>query len=54
MEGFAAGDVRGNRWMQDTLELRKTDSLKHKVNLTGGNWLIEAEDIDYKWEPLQG
>ena len=53
MEGFATGDIRGNRWMQDTLELRKTDSLKHKVNLTGGNWSIEAEDIVYKWEPLQ-
>jgi hypothetical protein len=53
MDGFATNDLRGNRWMQDTLELRKTDVLKHKVFLTGGNWSIEAEDIDYKWEPLQ-
>jgi hypothetical protein len=53
MEGFATSDAKGNRWMQDTLELRKTDVLKHKVYLTGGNWLIEAEDVDYRWEPLQ-
>ena len=54
MEGFAAGDVMGNTWIQDTLELRKTNRMIHKVTLTGGKWSIEAEDVDYTWEPLQG
>ena len=54
MEGFAASDVKGNTWIQDTLELRKTNRLNHQVTLSGGNWSIEAEDVDYTWEPLQG
>jgi hypothetical protein len=54
LEGFAANDPMGNTWIQDTLELRKTNVLKHKVTLTGGNWSIEADDVDYVWEPWQG
>jgi len=54
MEGFDASDPMGNTWIQDTLELRKTNALKHKVTLTGGNWSIESEDVDYVWEPSQG
>jgi hypothetical protein len=50
--GFAADDALGNTWTNDTLELRKTNLLKHKVTLTGGNWSIEAEDVEYEWEPL--
>jgi hypothetical protein len=42
MEGFAASDPVGNTWLQDTLELRETNVLKHKVTLTGGNWSIEV------------
>jgi hypothetical protein len=53
MEDFAASDPMGNTWIQDTLELRKTNALKHKATLTGGNWSIESEDVDYVWEPLQ-
>ena len=52
MEGFATTDPSGNRWIQDTLRLRKTDVLKHKVTLTGGSWTIEADDIEFSWEPL--
>jgi hypothetical protein len=52
MDGFAADDALGNTWTDDTLELRKTNLLKHKVTLTGGNWSIEAEDVEYEWEPL--
>jgi len=53
MEGFAASDLMGNTWIQDTLELGKKNVLKHEVTLTGGNWSIEAADVDYVWEPLQ-
>jgi hypothetical protein len=52
MEGFALNDAAGNTWTEDNLDLRKTDSLRHKVTLTGGNWVIEADDVEYKWEPL--
>jgi hypothetical protein len=52
MEGFATTDPSGNTWIEDTLELRKTDFLKHKVTLTGGSWTIEADDIEFSWEPL--
>jgi hypothetical protein len=54
MEGFAASDLMGNTWIQDTLELGKKNVLKHEVTLTGGNWSIEAADVDSVWEPLQG
>jgi hypothetical protein len=54
MEGFAASDLMGNTWIQDTLELGKKNVLKHEVTLSGGNWSIEAADVDYVWEPLQG
>jgi len=54
MEGFAASDLMGNTWIQDTLELGKKNVLKREVTLTGGNWSIEAADVDYVWEPLQG
>jgi hypothetical protein len=52
MEGFATTDPSGNTWIEDTLELRKTDVLKHRVTLTGGGWSIEADDIEFSWEPL--
>lgn len=52
MEGFATTDPFGNTWIEDTLELRKTNVLKHKVTLTGGSWRIEADDIEYSWDPL--
>jgi hypothetical protein len=54
MEGFAASDLMGNTWIRDTLELGKKNVLKREVTLTGGNWSIEAADVDYVWEPLQG
>jgi len=54
MEGFAASDLMGNTWIPDTLELGKKNVLKHEVTLSGGNWSIEAADVDYVWEPLQG
>jgi hypothetical protein len=43
---------QGNIWIDDTLDLRKTDLLKHRVTFTGGNWSIEADDLEYQWEPL--
>lgn len=52
MEGFALDDAAGNTWTEDKLDLRKTDALRHKVTFTGGSWLIEADDVDYNWEPL--
>ncbi|PYU67339.1 MAG: hypothetical protein DMG49_19095 [Acidobacteria bacterium] len=52
IEGFAPDDTTGNTWIEDALDLRKTNLLKHKVTLTGGNWSIEADDVEYKWEPL--
>ena len=52
MEGFATTDPSGNTWLADTLKLRKIDVLKHKVTLTGGSWTIEANDIEFSWEPL--
>ena len=52
MEGLATTDPSGNTWIEDTLELRKTDVLKHRVTLTGGGWSIVANDIEFGWEPL--
>jgi len=52
MEGFALNDVAGNTWTEDKLDLRKTNSLTHKVTLTSGSLLIEADDVEYHWEPL--
>lgn len=51
MDGFAL-DESGNTWTGDTMELRRTDVLKHKVTFTGGSWSIEADDIEYKWNSL--
>jgi hypothetical protein len=52
MEGFALNDALGSTWTGDRLDLRKTNALRHNVTLTGGNWMIEADDVEYKWEPL--
>jgi len=52
IEGFGTSDSNGNTWIEDTLKLRKADVLKHKVTLTGGSWSIEADDIEFCWEPL--
>jgi hypothetical protein len=52
MDGFALNDAAGNAWTEDKLDRRKMDTLRHKVTLTGGNWLIEADDVEYNWEPL--
>src|SRR5258707_3896441 len=52
MEGFVAVDTLGNTWIQDTLNLPKGNRLQHNVTLTGGNWSIEADDVDYLWKPL--
>jgi hypothetical protein len=52
MDGFALNDVAGNTWTKDKLDLRKTDALRHKVTFTSGNLLIEADDVEYNWEPL--
>jgi hypothetical protein len=34
------------------MELRKTNVLRHKVTLAGGNWSIEAWEVNYKREPF--
>ena len=52
IEGFALDDVAGNTWTEDKLDLRKTDALRHRVTFTGGKWLIEADDLEFIWEPL--
>jgi hypothetical protein len=52
IEGFGLDDAAGNTWTEDKLDLRKTDALRHKVTFTGGYWLIEADDVNYNWEPL--
>ena len=52
IEGFGTGDPYGNIWIEDTLKLTKADVLKHKVTFSGGSWSIEAEDIEFSWEPL--
>ena len=52
MDGFALNDAAGSVWTEDKLDLRKTDTLRHKVTLAGGNWLTEADDIQYNFEPL--
>lgn len=52
IEAFVRNDGLGSTWMEDTVKVRKTDTLKHEVTLTGGSWSIEAEDIEFSWEPL--
>ncbi len=47
-------DVSGSgHWLEDDLKLTKHNRFVHKVTLTNGDFRIEAEEIEYKWTPLQ-
>jgi hypothetical protein len=39
-------------WLEDKVDVRRHDTLLHKVILTNGGFEIEAHDIEYKWTPL--
>lgn len=39
-------------WLDDEVDVKKHDTLHHKVTLTNGSFEIEARDIEYKWTPL--
>lgn len=49
----AMRDVAGHGdWLEDDVNVKRHDTLLHKVKLTNGSFEIEAEDIGYKWTPL--
>jgi len=39
-------------WLEDEVDVRRHDTLLHKVKLTNGSFEIEADVIEYKWTPL--
>ena len=40
-------------WLEDDVDVKQDASLVHRVKLRNGSLKIEAEDIEYKWIPLQ-
>lgn len=49
----ARRDVAGHGdWLEDKVDVRRHDSLRHCVTLTNGSFEIEANEIEYKWTPL--
>jgi hypothetical protein len=49
----ARRDVAGHGdWLEDKLDVKRHDSLRHRVTLTNGSFEIEANEIEYKWTPL--
>ena len=49
----ARRDVAGHGdWLEDRVDVRRHDSLRHCVTLTNGSFVIEANEIEYKWTPL--
>ena len=49
----AMRDVAGHGdWLEDDVDVKRHDSLLHRVTLTNGSFEIEADDIEYKWTPL--
>ena len=45
-------DVAGHGdWLEDEVNVKKHDSLLHRIMLTNGTFEIEAEDVEYKWTP---
>ncbi|HTY25099.1 MAG TPA: hypothetical protein VMC85_18345, partial [Desulfomonilaceae bacterium] len=46
-------DIAGHGdWLEDEVKVNRHDQLKHKVTVTNGTFVIEAEDIEFKWKPL--
>jgi hypothetical protein len=46
-------DVAGHGdWLEDEVNVKKHDSLMHRITLTNGTFEIEAENVEYKWTPL--
>jgi hypothetical protein len=39
-------------WLEDDVDVRPHDIVRHRVTLSHGSFEIEAEYIDYKWTPL--
>ena len=39
-------------WLEDGVDVRRHDTLLHRVTLTNGGFEIEAEGIEYMWTPL--
>ena len=47
-DGAGHGD-----WIEDKVEVKRKDTLVHKVTLTSGDFEIEADAIEYTWTPLR-
>jgi hypothetical protein len=49
----AVRDVAGHGdWLEDEVDVKRQDTLLHKITLTNGSFEIEAKDVEYKWTPL--
>lgn len=48
----AMRDIAGHGdWLEDEVDVRRHDTLLHKVALTNGRFEIEAQNIEYRWCP---
>lgn len=49
----AVGDGVGHGdWIEDEVDVKRKDTLSHKVTLSRGSFEIEADTIEYTWTPL--
>jgi hypothetical protein len=49
----AMRDVAGHGdWLEDEVDVKRHDTLLHKITLTNGSLEIEAEYVEYKWTRL--
>lgn len=38
-------------WLYDEFRVGSTGSVIHEIEWANGHWVIEAEDVNYSWEP---
>src|SRR6478672_3917907 len=49
----AMRDIAGHGdWLNDEVDVRRHDTLWHKVTLTNGSFEIEANEVEYRWTPM--
>jgi hypothetical protein len=39
-------------WLRDEIRLSETGAVVHEVELQHAHWLIECQDIAYRWQPF--
>ena len=46
------GEYFHGDWIRDEIRLSENDFVIHEIEWENGNWLIESEDVEYKWIPF--